>query len=328
MRTMLSLSSGIGLDGIGLLRHLEKMGMWVTVDPVSLAVPLPADIAAMLSRSPEPPFDLEIHLLPAGSLGKAEASRAYRTVAWTRWDFSSFGQMATYVKDRIAGYDHVVVTDPTSAQAFSELGVSARVVPTGFDPDAWAVDYNRDWHEASLQVAMAGFLTQRKDPDVAISAVQELNASGVPVHLNLKIRGSEDLVPAEHVSLIPGDFSGEAMREFYQRNHVYLSPAWGAAKGMAALEAGTTGCALVLSDVGGHSAWAMSDFAVLLPTQERQMGAEVVPRVRQADLVDALASLALDREKARHMGTQASAVIPRLVSWERSVSELLSDTGG
>src|SRR5699024_6298909 len=128
----------------------------------------------------------------------------------------------------------------------------------------------------------------------------------------------------DNVALHRGFWSELQMVRFYLANHVFISPARGDAKGQCALEAGSTGCALVLSDVGGHQEWAMDEFAVMLEMEEEQVGLETVPRVRVGDGAAALEELARDREKARYMGTQASNIIPKTMSWERSVRDLLA----
>lgn len=303
VRCALNASSEDGRDGIGLIRTLSSMGMWVTVEPTEVSVPIPTDISQVLTRQPEAPFDLALHLVPLKALGSGKELTAYRSVAWTRTS-----ELSGYVpREQLQGYDSVVALDDQTADVLAAVGVPARCQPAGFAPDVWAVDSFRDWHATPLQL---GLVSRNGDiPAALVAAVEELAGQVALCVKTEKVAGA----PTAGVELVAGDWPEVRMLDFYLGCHVFAH--LGSGRGLTALEAGSSGCALLLTDTADHRRWHMPE-----------MGPLVSPGAAVGELVEVLGSLAEEREKVRQMGTQASRIIPRAMSWESAVRSVVSDT--
>ena len=69
--------SGYGTDGIGIVRALLGAGCDVYLDPTFVSPPLPPDVAELLTKRLEAPFDLLIHHVDPAQMGLSpEARRA------------------------------------------------------------------------------------------------------------------------------------------------------------------------------------------------------------------------------------------------------------
>ena len=112
----------------------------------------------------------------------------------------------------------------------------------------------------------------------------------------------------------------------YERSHIYIATSWGEGKNLPALEAGTTGCALLLSDVGGHRQWAAgSAFATLMPghREAHEPNMESI-RVPVETVKQSITALYEDRAKLRSMGEAAERDLPPSMSWESAARRLLA----
>jgi glycosyltransferase involved in cell wall biosynthesis len=328
--------TGYGRDGIGLSQTLIAMGHDVTLMPTSCNPPIPPDVADLLTKYPASPQDLVIHHVSPDGLGVTpdQLERAYMTVAWTMWEFEKFGpSREENIKARLENYQHVFVYDDTSYKAVTELrpeGVS--ILQGGYMPDFWRSEVTRDWWSDELRLIMAGALGPRKDPYVAAEAVRQLKEEGLNVHLTLKCSTPYEIHPLfdqaykDCVTVVRDTWPDSTLKKHYEQSHIYIATSWGEGKNLPALEAGTTGCALLLSDVGGHRGWAKgSDFAQLLPgvIEEHEIGMPSL-RVKVDTVKEALKGLYEDRQRLRMMGEAAERQIPREMSWDAVVPRLFA----
>lgn len=150
VKTPLSPYSGYGSDGIGILRALVNAGHDVYVQPEHVDAPLPADVAYLLTKRLEAPFDVLLHHTDPGQFGLSPEARqaATKTVGWSMWESSTLDnlknrrllpkKMATY--DMILGYDQVAVDAFRPYVRKSKL----EVLQGGFWSEEWK-PVERDW---------------------------------------------------------------------------------------------------------------------------------------------------------------------------------------
>lgn len=336
LKTPLNGSTGYGRDGIGLSRALARANVELSLQPISVTPPIPVDVAGMLTVEPKPPYDLLLHHLPPDTLGltQYEKEQSYRQFAWSMWEYENFhASLVDTVAPRLTGYSKLLAYDETSVKAFEALGTDTPIdrLQGGYEPAPWMLDDEtpcRDWHSDPFVFVIAGDLHHRKNPYAAMAAVQRLADEGHPVELRLKARHERNIPPGVTerypcVKVFTGLWSDQQMRDFYAMAHCYVAPSWGEGKNLPALEAGTTGCALVLSDCGGHRAWAMPTFAQLVGGKMNTYDAAFL-QVDADGLYEACKSLVTDRQKARQMGVQAANTLPVTMSWDRVVRDLIT----
>lgn len=329
--------TGYGRDGIGICQTLIEQGHDVTVSPTSANPPIPIDVAMLLTKYPQAPFDLVIHHVSPDGLGVTtdQLERSHLTIGWSMWEFNGFGFRLPDIRNRMENYRHIFAYDHTSAEAFATArseGVS--VLQGGYTPDFWSSEATRDWYSDELRLCMAGALGPRKNPYVAAEAVQELREEGLNVHLTLKCSTPIEIHPAfdvaykDCVTVVRVPWTDSQIKEMFESSHIYLAPSWGEGKNLPALEAGTTGCALMLSDIGGHREWASPDFAVMLPgaLAEHEPGLGSL-RVDKEILKAQIKALYEDRARLRQMGEQAAQQLPPSMSWEAALNRLFARLG-
>jgi glycosyltransferase involved in cell wall biosynthesis len=334
---MFSESTGYGRDGIGMARALVRRGYEVSLEATHVIPPLPQDVALLFTVEPNPPFDLYISHAPPAQFGVPVAyeNSIYKSVAWTMWEFSDLAPgMHQDVINRMKSFDYVIVNDTDTLAVFEALGTDREfpVVQGGYEPNLWEVvpEYERDWDAETFVVGIAGELSGRKDPYVAMRAVQRLADEGHKIVLLAKCRYNEipKMVMERYkaVTVFYGYWPSERMHQFYSSLHCYVAPSWGEGLNLPAVEAGTTGAALLVSDVGGHRAWALNgEVATLLPVERGRLDdAMWHAKVIEDDLVEALRKLVTDREYARQRGAVAAKTLPVMMSWDRALDRLMA----
>ena len=327
--------TGYGRDGIDLTKTLLSQGHHVTVMPLNVAPPIPPEVALVLCEYPEWPVDISLHHLSPDNLGINEEhlKRSYFTAGWTMWEFNGFGSREEAQRERLKNYPHIFAYDETSRDALSTVyDGSLSILQGGYSPDFWSSEAPRDWLSDELRLVMAGALGPRKNPYVAAEAVRQLKEEGVNVRLTLKCSSIWDIHPVfdqaykDCVTVIRDPWTDSQMKELFERSHIYIGTSWGEGKNLPALEAGTAGCALLLSDCGGHRQWAAGmDYAVLMPgyIEEHEKGLGSV-RLPVETVKKEIARLYEDRATLRMMGERASIDLPRQMSWDTVTHRLFA----
>lgn len=338
--------SGYGQDGIGLCRALLGAGLDVYLDPTHVSPPLPPEVAGLLTRRLQAPFDLLIHHVDPAQLGLSpEARRAAKTtVAWTMWEYTSLDNLpgrsrlrkALRTYDVVFGYDTVTsdaltpyVTRKTSRQG---------TLQGGFWPKEWPA-VQRDWQSERFGFCMVGQLHQRKDPFVAIQAFKELKDehpdefAGAELHLKTNVPGlhmaMQEWVPKlrVHYDVWPED----VLREFYASQHVLLAPSRGEGKNMPALEFQSTGGVVIATNWGGHQQW-------LSPSTGYPLNYDLAPvdagtptcmnaRASKEHLKELMLHVYRNRGEAARKGALAAELIPAMCSWDAVVQRLFTKLG-
>lgn len=334
--------SGYGQDGKGILRTFTRMGSYVTCQPINVVTPIPEDIANIFTHQPDYPFDLFInHVSPdAIELPEDVKGRAYKKIAWSMWEWDTFGaeENAERVRNNLEGYDLVLGYDDISVAAFKSTGTTVPVMKLqgGYDPDLWSKKDGslpeRDWFAEEFVFVIAGELSLRKNPYVLCKALKPLYEEGYKFKLVMKNR-FDDHIPPHFADAYPflelhsGEtWPQERMRDMYERAHCYVAPSMGEGKNLPPIEAGTTGCAMILSDIAGHREWARSEFAKFVggkwSTYDAGAGCLYVD---EGELREACREMMDDRLKAQYMGKLAHDILPASMSWESVIRRLTSE---
>lgn len=356
VKAPMSVYSGYGNDGIGIIRALVDMGADVYIHPSVAEPPLPQDIADLFTKKLVAPFDLTIHHVDPDSL---EASREVRAasdllVAWSMWEYTSFENLKNKrtLRSRIKPYDAILGYDNVSADCFTPYTRKRRmqyvsmdrekvwgnptavgVLQGGYQPGRWPT-IERDWFSERFGFVMLGQLHERKDPFVAIQAFQELkdehpDFAPAELHLKTNVGGLHPMME----QVIPGlrihyaTWSEDTVREFYAHNHVLLAPSRGEGKNMPALEFQSTGGAVIATNWGGHTQWLNPEYSypldyVLRPVSGAYGENCMNARASKEHLKQLMLHTFRNRAEVKRKAELAAQMIPAQCSWDSVIHRL------
>jgi glycosyltransferase involved in cell wall biosynthesis len=338
----LSPFSGYGNDGIGLARAFVNWGADVYLQPSVVQSPLPEDIAMLLTKKLEAPFDLFInHHDPAALKSSREQKDASSvTVAWTMWEYSNFGNLPGRSKlradmkyfDALVGYDDV---STACLRDYARKGQAVLTVQGGYVPEEWPESTERDWFGDRFGFCMVGQLHMRKDPFVAIQAFNELKQDpniefeGAELHLKTNLPGlhsaMEQVIPKLRIHYAV--WQNDLLYKFYEAQHVLLAPSRGEGKNMPALEMQSTGGTVIATNWGGHTQWLNPAYNYPLDYVLAPVDQEHPKTLNARASVEHLKTLMLqayqNRAEAKRKGELAAQMIPKLASWDSVVERLL-----
>ncbi len=340
----MSLFSGYGNDGIGVIRALIRSGADVYLRPEHVDPPLPEDIAHLFTKRLEAPFDLylshvdPIHIdLPAYTARSSEIN-----VGWTMWEFLSFSSapkagIKNAVRrfknfDLMIGYDNV--TNQALAPYAKKAGTPMAKLQGGFSPEFWQPAVERDWFGERFGFAMNGALHERKNPFAAIQAFKELKEAypveffGAELHLHTLVGGLHPAMElwCPKLRIHQGVWPESLVRDFYRSQHYLLAPSRGEGKNLPALEMMTTGGGVIASDFGGHQAWLDPSYSyatnVDLEPFNKKFPDALMARVRVEHLKEQMLHVYRNRDEAKAKAELASEIIPKAYNWDRVVEKL------
>lgn len=337
----LSPFTGYGNDGIGLVQAFLRTGADVRVMPQVVQAPLPPEVAAVLTKEVEAPFDLLIsHVDPTMlQLSGGLADVAKVKVGWTMWEYSNFGNLPgrSKLKKNLKHFDALVAYDDVTAGCFRDVAHKNQSVITvqgGFDPSRWP-KVERDWN-GRFGFCMVGALNERKDPFVAIEAFRQLKEEfpeefePAELHLKTNVRTLhpmlEDVVPKLriHYDVWPED----VLRQFYSKQHCLLAPSRGEGKNVPALEFQSTGGVVIATNWGGHRQWLHPSYAYPLDYTLHQVDQDHINTLNARASVEHMKSQMLhvfrNRGEARTKGDLAAQTIPKIAAWDVVVTRLLA----
>jgi glycosyltransferase involved in cell wall biosynthesis len=341
LQVALSPYSGYGLDGIGMARAFQRMGADVYLAPYSVQAPLPPEIAALLCKDPEAPFDLFVSHLDPSLIEVSDAIRrsAKLAVGWTMWEYTSFDNLPGRkgMHRRIKNFDALLSYDSVTQGCFEPIirdETKLLTLQGGFDPRPWQY-IERDWHSDRFGFCMNGALSERKDPFVAIEAFRQLKEEHpvefepAELHLKTSIRtlhpGIEEVIPKVriHYDIWPTD----VLQQFYAAQHVLLAPSRGEGKNVPALEFQATGGAVIATNWGGHQQWLHPSYAYPLDYELHPVDPRHPNSLNARASVQHLKELMLhtfrNREEVKQKALLASHTIPKIASWDSVVHRLL-----
>ena len=328
--------SGYGRDGIGLATSLSKAGYDVTLWPTSVDVPLPPEVAVLFTKPVEPPYDILIHHADPESLqlSQAEQQIAPVRIAWTMWEYLSFGELRSgLIRPNLPAYTHYLGYDDATCHALSLVlpeGKEAQKLIGGYDPTLWQADpAERDW-SGTFRYAMVGMLGARKNPWAAVEAfdiLKKKHGDEFDAELHLKTLSPglhpkmEEAYPGLKIHYIT--WPQEILRQFYLQTHAYVACSWGEGKNLPALESATTGAAVLATNYAGHKEWIHPDWAYPLDFEwgEHEPGL-LSARVQPEYLADVMWHVYENREEAKRKGEIASRTLPVMMSWDATIERL------
>lgn len=338
VRTPLSSFTGYGRDGCDIVKTMLSLGVDVYVHPTSVDPPLDPEIAKLLTKPLEGPFDMVLqHVDPAAF---REVDGPYRRaskvhVGWTMWEHTSLSNMKgrSSLSRQIRGMDLLLGYDAVSMEALRPYTEKFKQRPAlaalqgGYNSKDWQ-PIQREWFGDRFSFCMNGQLHNRKDPFLAIEAFRELKEEQGPwfKHAELHLHTTVPTLHPELENLIPNlrvhyaIWPVETVKEFYASQHVLLAPSRGEGKNLPALEFQSTGGAVIATDWGGMSSWLSPEYAFPLKYTLHPSVGPTKPNCLQARASkDHLKELMLEaysnRVETKRRADLASKVIPQTCDW-------------
>lgn len=332
--------SGYGSDLIDMTQALVDKGIDVYLQPYNVQPPIPLDVAELLTKHLQAPFDLVISHVDPGTIKSSDEQRraADVIVGWSMWEMSTLGCLngKSSFKKRLKNFDALFGYSDVSVDAFA--GYAPKKLPMGtlqggYDPKRWKY-MERDWHSPRFSFIMNGQLGPRKNPSVAIQAFAELKDEypeefePAEFHLHNSLPSLppllEDSIPKLRIHY--RTFDDDEMHEFYRHGHVLLAPSRGEGKNLPALEMLSTGGSVIYTDWAGHQQWGNGQYAYPLNYKLVSMG---IPKYWDCEWAEAdkdhLKELMLhcfrNREEVKQKGLLGSKVIPQQCSWDRVMDD-------
>jgi glycosyltransferase involved in cell wall biosynthesis len=332
--------SGYGNDGIDLARSLIAKGIDLYLQPSYTAPPLPKDIAMLLTKQLDGPFDLTIQHVDPGQLGIDRELRAASklTVGMTMWEYTSLDNLKGRSKLRFAmkTFDALLSYDKVTHEAFQPYltkSTASAVLQGGYQPADWQY-VERDWFSDRFGFCMVGQLHERKDPFLAVQAFHELkneypkDFDGAELHLKTNIPtlhpAMEQMCPKLRIH--SAVWPTEVLKKFYATQHCLLAPSRGEGKNLPALEFQTMGGAVIATNWGGMENWLSPLYAYPLDYSLVPLNAGL-PKCRQArankdHLKELMMHVYKNRDEVKQKGYLASQTLPNMCSWDSVVDKM------
>lgn len=340
LRSPLSPWSGYGRDGIGLAQALLDRRHDVALSPSAVAPPLPRDVAGLLTEAVVP-SDVALHHIEPhlAELKQSDARMAKVNILWTMWGFKSLprGGWVDDFAEKTKRFDHIVVYDPDSMEAFSEIvpGDRLKMVQGGYSSEDWGPPERTAETSETFVFGMVGRLNARKGVYDAFKAYWELKEEhGDDFNAVLELHTTEPVFPegvelpdgvTQHVEkLLPAQ-----LREVYWHFDTLLAPSAADAKHLPPIEALSCGTPVILSDIPGHRTWATSQLVTWVPTG----GSVSFGPGFEGQMVDYEALKAAmwqhytDRLETRSKAMMAVSVLPGMLDWTKCLERLGRMTG-
>lgn len=337
--------TGYGNDGIGLALALRRAGQDVYLHPTHVDAPIPQDLANLLTKRLDPPFDLTIIHTDPGQMEATEAMRRGSTMVmgWTMWEFATVDNMVgsarRTLKKRFSSLDALVSYDSISEGALSPYlpkKSSSLILQGGFDPAPWVgLGDDRDWFDDKFIFAMVGQLHDRKNPFLAIQAFDELKQehpefAPAQLHLKTNLPGLHPLMERRYdgLRIHYAVWSTEVMRKFYSQVHCLLAPSRGEGKNVPALEMLTAAGTVIATNWGGHLNWLTPDIGYPLDYELKpeddspKMAGCLSARASLDHLKELMWHVFTNRAEAKEKGELAARTIPNMCSWDSVVDRL------
>lgn len=336
VKSAVSPYSGYGQDGIGLCKALLNWGADVYLQPPHVSAPLPPEIAMLLTKRLEAPFDLAIvHQDPLQiECSKALASAAKVTVGWTMWEWDRLfntWQKEIEFKRNFEGFGALIAYDANTANAMAEhTDNQILTLQGGYEPGDYP-PMHRKW-DGPFRFCMQGALHARKGTFYSIEAFKELKdeypEEFADAELHLKT-----VDPGLHPAMeqwCPGlkiyheVWTHEKLLSFYRDMHVMLCPSLGEGKNLPALQFLSTGGPVIATNWGGHTGWLSDQYAYPLNYElelNKDYGASQA-KPDKAHLKELMLRVYRNRGEAREKGTQGARTIPLMCSWDSILPRL------
>jgi glycosyltransferase involved in cell wall biosynthesis len=309
----------------------------VYVEPVFVGVPIPEDVAQLLTKHLQAPFDLVIQHGDPDNLGISQVAAECSTVrvGWSMWEFSDGRPLANRVSSfakRLRYFDLMLMYDQVAVDAWQKYGPKRQVwgvLQGGYEASEWKYFEGRDWFGDRFMFIMNGQLHARKAPYVTIQAFNELKHEHKEfdsARLGLHTTIGDPLVVFG--DLIPGMkvwhevWEKDIMLQFYHAAHVLVAPSRGEGKNLPALEMMSTGGAVAATSWGGHMQWMNGEYAypldyTLTPTDPAHPDAAHDAKVGVETVKQMMWHTFNNRGEVKQKAELAARMIPQLCDWDR-----------
>lgn len=336
--------TGYGKDSFGLARAMRDAGWIVYFIPTSVAVPVPPDIAVMLTKAPSRQVDLLINHVDPDSIGLTPAERhlAATNIAWSMWEYTDMSPAANRdsLTERLKPFDQVLMYDPVAVEAFRPYiheAQSLKVLQGGYESDFWKEPPGmsiRDWN-SPMNWIMVGEGNYRKNPWVLLEAFQQF-MSDIPdaeVNLHLKTLNMVFHPTMENVfknlKIHYEVWSDPQLRSFYHQSHVIWAPSRGEGKNLPCLEAGTGGCTIAATNWGGMAQWLDSSYAYPMDYTVKTFEPHTaeIAEVSAETVYNTMVEIYNNRPEAERRAEHAKNVLPLMLDWRTVVERFTYLTG-
>ncbi|WP_461152324.1 glycosyltransferase family 4 protein [Saccharopolyspora tripterygii] len=347
--------SGYGRDVLGLTTAMLDMGVDVSLWPLSVAPGLPEQIARLLSRPVEPPYDCLLWYAPPDQIVPwSMYGWATTQLGWTMWERAPFtsanlpwwddddpdlqrGRVwSQRYRDRdapAAGWlDALVVTCPMNVAAFEhvERHLPIEVIPPGVDFENYPLATRPD--RGPVRYGWVGVPSQRKNLPALLDAWTRFREEH-PVfdaHLEIKTTGlGAGVVEASRipdVTVYRDTWPTAKLREWYSSLDALVSVSRGEGMNKPAVEAMATGAPVIAPSWGGHENWLHPDLGYPVdyrltesPFEAGTYDCEPDPE----DLLRALVAAADDPERRRRKGHAAANFVRSALTWTGAAERVL-----
>jgi glycosyltransferase involved in cell wall biosynthesis len=326
---------GYGSDGIDIADALIRKGVDVYLNPVLTRPPLPQNVADLLTKSLDAPFDLMISHVDPGTMAVTpqERSACEVVVGWSMWEFSTLDNLTgkSSFAERVADLDALIGYSEVSTGAFRGSAPEQLPLATlqgGFNAALWPY-VERDWTSAPFRFVMNGVMNARKNPLAVIAAFAELKseypeefeAAELHVHSRVKTLPVELMQHVPKLWIFCEPFTEAEMQLFYRIGHVLVTASRGEGKNLPALEMLSTGAPVIYTDWSGHQEWGSTDYGYPVRVQLQPVNASEHPECMWAEvdkqhLKETMLHCFRNRGEVREKGLAAAEAIARSHSWD------------
>lgn len=353
VRGPVSVSSGYGMDVVGLLQELVAQGDDVCLWPTYVEPPVPEKVARLLTKPLRRDNDVVLLYNPPDELvsGGGYRQMGRRVVGWTMWERTPVTLKALELEPvpaearavfaqnprAFAGLDQLIVTCPMNVEAFRAVD---RVVPIDvIAPGLQAgelPELDRRGRQGPVVFGACGVMSSRKDPWSLLRAWELFRSRHPEVRARLEIK---TLPPTLHPGLMDRYpdlviheemWSRQQLVQWYAGLDVLVSASRGEGMNKPAVEFMATGGPVIATRWGGHGNWMSSSvgWPVEHVVEESLFEPGTVDaRVVVESLADQLAAAACDPEGRVRRGAAASSFVRSGLMWMRAVDKFRTVVG-
>jgi glycosyltransferase involved in cell wall biosynthesis len=337
LRSTLGPYSGWGRDGIGLALALLARGHVVRLAPLGVGAPLPREVASLLIDPVDGQFDVALHHTECEKtyLSPGDAAAARVNVLWTMWNWPRFPdeEWVADLPDAVSTFDHLVVYDPLSVEAFEEI-LPAEHAPLhlllgGYTAADWNTDKTEREPGQPFRFGMNGRLTIRKGYLEAYRAFILLKERhGDAFNAELVLRSVDHVFPPafrlfDGVRTILSRATPDQLAPWYRSLDTLLAPSSAEGKHLPPIEALTLGVPVIASDIPGHRLWATSDMVTWIPAPTRTIQPGFDGGViAVSDLADAMWQHYTEPAEPLRKAQIAARTLPAMLDWTKCVERL------
>ncbi|WP_420182623.1 glycosyltransferase family 4 protein [Haloarcula sp. KBTZ06] len=214
--------------------------------------------------------------------------------------------------------DRIVVVDQEAYEMYADLVDESklRTIPLGVDPDVFEYSEPDDSHE----LVAIGSLRERKGYDILIEALDQIQQEYPEVQLHVFGDGPQEdelVAQVKHLDLdenvtFHGYVDQSIVREHLSRARAFVHPSRSEGFSMVRLEAMSTGCPVVVTNVSGANEMVRDgEEGFVVPTEEPE------------PIADAVTTLLSDYELTKQISRQARDRVEEKYDWRKIAEEYL-----